>query len=323
MITQKFLIPDGIEYYTGDEAVLFEKTKSSVLKIFTKNKFEFVTTPIIDSINNLTNLNGSKLRGFTSSLSHNRDLGIRADITPQIVRLDYQSYNNNKSRKYSYMGDIYRETSSSFDRNNPYQVGAEYFGSISDSVDINLIKMCYDIISISKCKKIILDLNDSYFMNKFLNSLNISENNKYDLLGLVSIKSKNEIQNFFKSLKLSMTKYKELTDLMLIDGPIVLAKDINKFSKKYAYNHSKRLKTILNISSKLHNLKNINICIDLCSSKSMDYESGFHYSFYVENLRKPIAVGGRYEAYKYNDNSIRNATGFSIDLKDIVNIHEK
>ena len=119
MITQKFLIPDGIEYYTDKEALLFEKTKSSVFRIFNKYKYKFVITPIIDSVNNLTNLNGDNLKNFTSSLNHKKDLGVRADITPQIVRLDFQSFKNNNPSKYSYMGDIYRDTLSPFDRNTP------------------------------------------------------------------------------------------------------------------------------------------------------------------------------------------------------------
>ena len=51
MNTQKFLIPDGIEYYTGNEALLFQNLKTSVLKIFNKYKYEFVITPVVDSIN--------------------------------------------------------------------------------------------------------------------------------------------------------------------------------------------------------------------------------------------------------------------------------
>ena len=89
MNTQKFLIPDGIEYYTGDEALLFQNLKTSVLKIFNKYKYEFVITPVVDSINNLNNLNGDYITN-TISLSDRKELGIRADITPQISRLDYQ-----------------------------------------------------------------------------------------------------------------------------------------------------------------------------------------------------------------------------------------
>ena len=56
MNIQKFLIPDGIDYYTGKDAVLFEKLKSAVINIFKKYKYEFVVTPVVDSINNLNNL---------------------------------------------------------------------------------------------------------------------------------------------------------------------------------------------------------------------------------------------------------------------------
>ena len=55
----------------------------------------------------------------------------------------------------------------------------------------------------------------------------------------------------------------------------------------------------------------------------MDYETSFNYTFYVEKLRKPIAFGGRYESYVLEDDSMRNATGFSIDLKDVVTVYEK
>ena len=84
MNSQKFLIPDGIEYYTGDEAILFQNLKTSVLKIFNKYKYEFVVTPVIDSLNNLNNLNGDNLKNYTISLSNRKELGIRADITTQI-----------------------------------------------------------------------------------------------------------------------------------------------------------------------------------------------------------------------------------------------
>ena len=72
------------------------------------------------------------------------------------------------------MGDIYRETSSSFDRNNPFQIGAEYFGHVSDSTDIDLIKMCYEIVSLSRTKSIVIDLSDSFFINNFLSTIKIS-----------------------------------------------------------------------------------------------------------------------------------------------------
>ena len=225
MNTQKFLIPDGIEYYTGNEALLFQNLKTSVLKIFNKYKYEFVITPVVDSINNLNNLNGDYVAN-TMSLTDRRELGIRADITPQISRLDYQSYKTNKSNKFSYMGDIYRESKSSFERSNPFQVGAEYFGNITDKVDINLLKMCHEIITLSKTKRIVIELNDSFFINTYINKLSIDDTTRKQLNHLISLKSMDEITQYFKSKKLSNRKLIELNDLLELVGPVSIIKKI-------------------------------------------------------------------------------------------------
>ena len=323
MNLQKFLIPDGIEYYTGNEALLFQNLKTSVLKIFNKYKYEFVVTPVIDSINNLNNLNGDNLKNYTISLSNRKELGIRADITPQISRLDYQSYKKNKSNKFSYMGDIYRESESAFDRNNPFQVGAEYFGRKSDDIDINLLKMCHEIISLSKTKRIIIELSDSFFINTYINSLKLNNIEKKQLIDLISLKSIDEIYQYYKAKKLSSRKLNELCDLLKLDGSANIIKKIQNFSKKYNYKSQENIKSLKSITNKLKNLKNTEIIIDLCSLNSMDYETSFNYTFYVEKLRKPIAFGGRYESYLLENGTMRHATGFSVDLKDVVTIYEK
>ena len=322
MNTQKFLIPDGIEYYTGNEALLFQNLKTSVLKIFNKYKYEFVITPVVDSINNLNNLNGDYITN-TISLSDRKELGIRADITPQISRLDYQSYKTNKSNKFSYMGDIYRESKSSFERSNPFQVGAEYFGNISDMVDINLLKMCYEIITLSKTKRVVIELNDSFFINTYINKLSLDDAARKQLNHLISLKSMDEIAQYYKSKKLSNRKLTELYDLLELVGPVSIMKKIEEFSKKYKYESKKNIKSLKSIFNQIKSLKNTDIIIDLCSLNSMDYETSFNYTFYVDKLRKPIAFGGRYESYMLKDDSMRNATGFSIDLKDVVTVYEK
>jgi ATP phosphoribosyltransferase regulatory subunit len=323
MNIQKFLIPDGIDYYTGKDAVLFEKLKLAVINIFKKYKYEFVITPIVDSINNLNNLSKDNLKNITVSLSDRKELGIRSDITPQISKLDYQSYKKNKSNKFSYMGDIYRETESPFDRNNPFQVGAEYFGIITDSIDMRMIKMCHEIAMLSKSKKILIELNDAYFINKFFSTLNISTKDKHKLSNLISIKSIDEVTYFFNSKKLPIKKLNEITELLKLSGGASIIKSIKQFSKKYNYNADSNIKSLKKITENISSFKNTDIIIDICSLSSMDYETSFNYTFYIEKLRRPFAFGGRYQSYTLNDCTVRHATGFSLDLKDVVTLHEK
>jgi ATP phosphoribosyltransferase regulatory subunit HisZ len=132
-----------------------------------------------------------------------------------------------------------------------------------------------------------------------------------------------EITQYYKSKKLSNRKLIELHELLELAGPVSILKKIEEFSKKYKYESKKYIKSLKSIFNQITSLKNTDVIIDLCSLNSMDYETSFNYTFYVDNLRKPIAFGGRYESYVLKDDSMRNATGFSVDLKDIVTVYEK
>jgi ATP phosphoribosyltransferase regulatory subunit len=146
---------------------------------------------------------------------------------------------------------------------------------------------------------------------------------KKQLIDLISLKSIDEINQYFKTKKLSGRKLNELCDLLKLDGSANIIKKIQDFSKKYNYKSQQNIKSLKSITNNIKNLKNTEVIIDLCSLNSMDYETSFNYTFYVEKLRKPIAFGGRYESYLLKDGTMRNATGFSVDLKDVVTIYEK
>ena len=68
MKSKNFLIPDGIEYYIGNDAIKFDKLKSSILKIYTKYNYTYIVPPIFDSLDNLLNLNSTDLDNKTSHI---------------------------------------------------------------------------------------------------------------------------------------------------------------------------------------------------------------------------------------------------------------
>ena len=157
MKNKNFCIPNGIEYYMPKKALGFEKLKVSALKIFKKYKYDYVVPPIFDNLDNLLNLKSSDVDNetitFLDKLSSS-EIGIRADITPQIAKIDFQITQGKSDTRFAYMGDIFRLSSNLFDRKNPYQIGAEHFGNVSTSTDIEIIKLMLEIISLSGEKKI-------------------------------------------------------------------------------------------------------------------------------------------------------------------------
>ena len=95
MTNNDFFIPNGIEYCMPEEARKFEKLKSQAIKVFNKYGYNYVIPPIVDSLNNLLTLNSSDLKEKTVKFQNSTSgetFGIRADITPQIAKIDLHFY---------------------------------------------------------------------------------------------------------------------------------------------------------------------------------------------------------------------------------------
>ena len=324
MKSKNFLIPDGIEYYIGDNATNFDRIKSKIIKIYNKYDYTHIIPPIFDSLENLLNLNSTDLDNKTAYIldrSNGNEIGVRADITPQISKVDYQITNGQGNSKFSYMGDILRLSPGPFDRINPFQTGVEHFGNVSKKIDIEIIKLMIDIISLSKQRKIVIELGDLSFINNLLIDLNISEDNRLKLIDLINLKSKIEIKDFFKDLKLPNKKLFLLLNLIDISGDISVLSELKKLSKSFKQDLSNEIDELISISKSINRVSDISqVQIDLCELHGFSYQKGLIYSAYVPGLRKEIARGGRYTAYITESDKKRLATGFSLDVKDILDL---
>ena len=324
MKSKNFLIPDGIEYYIGDNATNFDRIKSKIIKIYGKYDYIHIIPPIFDSLDNLLNLNSTDLDNKTAYIldrSNGNEIGVRADITPQISKVDYQITNGQGNSKFSYMGDILRLSPGPFDRINPFQTGVEHFGNVSKKIDIEIIKLMIDVISLSKQRKIVIELGDLSFINNLLIDLNISEDNRLKLIDLINLKSKIEIKDFFKDLKLPNKKLFLLLNLIDISGDISVLSELKKLSKSFKQDLSNEIDELISISKSINRVSDISqVQIDLCELHGFSYQKGLIYSAYVPGLRKEIARGGRYTAYITESDKKRLATGFSLDVKDILDL---
>jgi len=324
MKSKNFLIPDGIEYYIGDNATNFDRIKSKIIKIYNKYDYTHIIPPIFDSLENLLNLNSTDLDKKTAYIldrSNGNEIGVRADITPQISKVDYQITNGQGNSKFSYMGDILRLSPGPFDRINPFQTGVEHFGNVSKKIDIEIIKLMIDVISLSKQRKIVIELGDLSFINNLLIDLNISEDNRLKLIDLINLKSKIEIKDFFKDLKLPNKKLFLLLNLIDISGDISVLSELKKLSKSFKQDLSNEIDELISISKSINRVSDISqVQIDLCELHGFSYQKGLIYSAYVPGLRKEIARGGRYTAYITESDKKRLATGFSLDVKDILDL---
>tara|TARA_B100000029_G_scaffold396805_1_gene394923 strand:+ start:8348 stop:9343 length:996 start_codon:yes stop_codon:yes gene_type:complete len=321
MTNKNFVIPDGMEYFMPAEAKKFEALKQKALKILTKHKYEYINPPIFDNLNNLLSLKSPDLDIETltvTDLQAGGEIGIRADITPQVSKVDYQLSKGIGTMRYCYMGDILKLSSRDFDRKNPFQLGVEIFGKNNKLSDIEIIKAMIEIILLSKQNKIIIELGDVSLINNFLNNLNFDKGQKNSLINLINLKSIDDIKDFCKTNNFNKKNMNFLLELLQLSGDKKVIDEIKKLTSFHKINFKRELDDLSQIADKINKYKkSISVQIDLCELYGYEYQTSIIYTAYIPSFRKEIAKGGRYNAYKIDKNEFREAAGFSLDFKDI------
>jgi len=319
MKDRNFFIPGGIEYFMPGDAEAFDKLREKVKKVFSKYKYTHVIPPIVDNLPNLLGLNSNDLDNQTVSFMDNesgKKIGLRSDITPQIAKIDYQLNHKSLSR-FSYMGDIFRSTNSSFDRKNPYQVGGEIFGCNNKSHDIEVISLMIETTMLSGQRSFVVEIGDVSLIYKCISSLSLSSTEESKLIPMINSKNIEEIQVYLKYLKISNKKIELLSELIRINGDLKCVKEIKLILKKLKFHENNTLSDLTYIANKISaKYKTVNINLDMSNLYNLDYQTSLSFSVFVPNFRKAIATGGRYIAYTKNKTE-RLASGFSLDLKDL------
>ena len=319
MKDRNFFIPGGIEYFMPGDAEAFDKLREKVKKVFSKYKYTHVIPPIVDNLPNLLGLNSNDLNNQTVTFidkQSGKKIGLRSDITPQIAKIDYQ-FSDKAISRFSYMGDIFRSTNSSFDRKNPYQIGAEIFGCGNKSHDIEVICLMIDTIMLAGQRSFVVEIGDVSMVYRYISHLSLNTLEKSKLIAMINSKNTKDIQSFLKHHKVSKNKIELFSEIIRVNGDLKSINEIKSIFKKYKIDDRKSLSDLKFIADKiLSKYKSVNINIDMSNLYNLDYQNSLSFSVFVPNFRKAIATGGRYVAYTKNKKE-RLASGFSLDLKDL------
>ena len=139
----RWLLPDGIEEVLPPEAALIEAARRQVLDLFQRWGYEFVVTPHIEYLESLLTGAGQDLdlRTFkvTDPLS-GRQMGFRADITPQVARMDAHTLRREGPSRLCYAGSVlHAKPRALATSRSPIQLGAELYGDASPASDVGIV----------------------------------------------------------------------------------------------------------------------------------------------------------------------------------------
>ena len=315
----QWTLPDYVEDMLPDEAVYLESLRRSILDLYQAHGYFYVIPPMLEYIESL-NSNGQDMDLDTFKVVDQlsgRLMGVRADITPQVARIDAHLIHNEEVTRLSYAGSVLRTKPASFlQSREPFQIGAELYGFKGIEADLEIQTLLIKTLNTIGIKSPVFDFNHLDIFTSLIASSNIER----DLLDRLYEAMQKKDQSEVKSLTQSLDKKNReaLIALVSLYGDVNILKEADKVLPQ-----DKAIKNALQFLNQIDKAlkeSDIKISYDLSDIRGYQYHNGLVFSVYADQCYSPIALGGRYDNIGASFGRKRPATGFTMDLKNIVTL---
>ena len=310
-------LPEGIDELTGEQAVTFESIRRRLLDLYQSWGYELVVPPMVEYIESLILTSSSVDQKTFKFLDSNsgRMLGVHSDITPQIARIDSKRSKPDKTDRYCYINAILKTKADDFYASrSPIQAGAELYGYKGIEADIEVIELMVASLSILNIQGLTLSLGNTAIFNALCEATELDKQDIATLRDIFKRKSIPDLDTFLAGH--AIKEADKFSALISLDGDDqVLDRALKAFagfpSVVEAINDLIKL-------NKVFNGNGIKLMFDLGEVKAYEYHNGIVFAAYHPNYSKALAQGGRYNGLSQSFGVSRDATGFSFDLKFLI-----
>jgi len=306
-------LPEGIDELSGNQALNFEMLRRQLIDLYTEKGFGLVIPPMVEHVDSLLLTSDSvneKTFKFLDPVS-GKMLGVHADITPQIARIDARRASNG-IEKYCYINAILQTTADDFyDSRSPIQAGAELYGSNEISADVEVIELMLESLKILSIDPVVISLGNVAIFDALMADESLDSDQAAELRHIFAHRSSPDLAVFInKHLLVNAPLFNAL--IKLEGGNSALNQALDLFVN--FPNAISAIKDLQAIDQALKG-KNIQASYDLAELQTYEYHTGIVFSAYNQNYSKALAQGGRYNGIGESFGQSRAATGFSFDLK--------
>ena len=322
----RWLLPENIADILPSEARKIEDLRRILLDRFQAYGYELVMPPMLEYLDSLLTGSGQDLNLKTFKLVDQisgRTLGLRADMTPQVARIDAHLLNRQGVTRLCYAGSIlHTRAAAGSSSREQLQLGAEIYGHAGWEADLEIQALLNDVLNMSQVGEITLDMSHAGLLTAILGDFApkleslealYSALQTKDLPGLNQVLS--DWPSEVKSAVLALANLSGSPEKVLAQARQNLPKTA---AVKAALDELERLCVAV---ADLPNSPQLNL--DLSDLKGYQYHSGVMFAAYVEGLPVAIARGGRYDMVGKAFGRSRPATGFSLDIMTLARISKK
>ena len=311
-----WVLPDHIADVLPSEARHIEELRRDLLDMARCYGYELVMPPLLEHLESLLTGTGEALDLQTFKLVDQlsgRMMGLRADTTPQVARIDAHLLNRSGVARLCYCGPVlHTRPDKPHATREPLQFGAEIYGHAGLEADLEILLLALDCLNVAKVQHPSVDMADARIVNSLLAGVALAPALLAQVHAALAAKDASELATLTRSFP-DATRQGLLALVQLYGDEKVLIE-----AEKVLQPSSVLHEALSNLKWLARQLQGAKVTFDLADLRGYAYYSGARFAIYAQGASDALVRGGRYDEVGAVFGRNRPAVGFSLDVKALV-----
>lgn len=319
---ERWLLPDGVEEMLPGRAARLEAQRRTLLDLYQSWGYELVMTPLIEYLESLLVTGSSELDLQTFKVTDQltgRMMGVRADITPQVARIDAHCMRREAPVRLCYAGSVlHTRPAAAGAPRSPVQAGAELYGHAGFESDVEVLHLMMETLDVSGFAEVQVELGHVGVFRGLAEAAGLNEGTERALFSLMQRKALPELDRFVADTVNDSALAQMLCELARLSGDEEVLDRAAQQLSKAPESVRAALSNLRDIAAGINaRVPGLRLYFDLSELRGYHYHTGVVFSAYKPGHGAALAKGGRYDEIGRLFGRARPATGFSVDLKQL------
>ena len=311
----RWVLPDHIQDALPSDAHRLESLRRRLLDAFRLRGYQLVIPPLLEYLDSLTTGAGKDLELRTFKLVDQlsgRSMGVRADMTPQVTRIDAHLLNRRGVSRLCYCGSVLHTLPSTLTgTREPLQLGAELYGHAGIEADVEILRLLAEVLRLAEVPASRIDIGHVGLFHALAARAGLVPGREEELFGLLQAKDVPELRRVLADVP-EPARGALLALPELYGGPEVLAEAAARLPQD-----AEIAGPLAELRQLAEALGDLPVSFDLADLRGYHYHSGVVFAAYGAESPAALALGGRYDRVGEAFGRAPPATGFSLDLREL------
>lgn len=326
-MTTKWLLPEGVDESLPAEAFWIETHRRELIDLYRSWGYELLMPPFIEYLDSLL-INSPALDLQTFKLTDQltgKMMGVRADMTPQVARIDAHRLKRSGPARYCYLGTVLKTRPDNFaGSRSPLQIGVEFYGHSGIASDLEVMRLMIETLKLCGIERIHIDLGHVGIINLLAAQAGLDTSETDRLFVLLQRKAVTDLAEFLEQHEMPQDVQDALLALPDLNGAGTVFAEAKQLAAFAQADISDALGQLEELAGLLSNtFPEVDVNFDLAELSGFRYQNGVVFAAYVPGEGRELARGGRYDGIGESFGEARAATGFSADLKNLMRLSQR